>query len=96
MATRETENNTYATFLYLRVTNKEHYMVCYGMLWYFLEWSIGVLFNFLFIACVAGGIISVRESFGGGGSGDEAFETPPVFLLAARDGFAAKSHSTTT
>ena len=33
MAPRETENNTYAKF---GVTNKEHY----GMLWYFLEWSI--------------------------------------------------------
>ena len=34
MASRETENNAYAKFL---GTNKEHY----GMLWYFLEWSIG-------------------------------------------------------
>ena len=34
MAPRETENNAYAKF---GVTNKEHY----GMLWYFLEWSIG-------------------------------------------------------
>ena len=33
MAPRETENNAYAKFW---VTNKEHY----GMLWYFLEWSI--------------------------------------------------------
>ena len=33
MAPRETENNTYATFW---VHNKEHY----GMLRYFLEWSI--------------------------------------------------------
>ena len=33
MAPRETENNAYAKF---GVTNKEHY----GMLWYFLEWSI--------------------------------------------------------
>ena len=33
MAPRETENNTYAKF---GVTNKEYY----GMLWYFLEWSI--------------------------------------------------------
>ena len=33
MASRETENSTYANF---GVTNKEHY----GMLWYFLEWSI--------------------------------------------------------
>ena len=33
MAPRETENNAYANF---GVTNKEHY----GMLWYFLEWSI--------------------------------------------------------
>ena len=34
MAPRETENNAYAKF---GVKNKEHY----GMLWYFLEWSIG-------------------------------------------------------
>ena len=33
MAPRETENNAYAKF---GVTNKEHY----GMLWYFLEWSV--------------------------------------------------------
>ena len=33
MASRETENNAYAKF---GMTNKEHY----GMLWYFLEWSI--------------------------------------------------------
>ena len=33
MAPRETENIAYAKF---GVTNKEHY----GMLWYFLEWSI--------------------------------------------------------
>ena len=33
MAPRETESNAYAKFW---VTNKEHY----GMLWYFLEWSI--------------------------------------------------------
>ena len=33
MAPRETENNAYAKF---GVTNKEHY----GMLWYFLVWSI--------------------------------------------------------
>ena len=33
MASRETENNAYAKF---GVTKKEHY----GMLWYFLEWSI--------------------------------------------------------
>ena len=37
MAPRETENNAYAKF---EVTNKEHY----GMLWYFLEWSILMLF----------------------------------------------------
>ena len=36
MAPRETENNAYAKF---GVTNKEHY----GMLWYFLEWSIGLI-----------------------------------------------------
>ena len=35
MAPRETENNAYAKF---GVTNKEHY----EMLWYFLEWSIGI------------------------------------------------------
>ena len=35
LAPRETENNVYAEF---GVTNKEHY----GMLWYFLEWSIEV------------------------------------------------------
>ena len=34
MAPRETKNNAYAKF---GVTNKEHY----GMLWYFLEWSMG-------------------------------------------------------
>ena len=33
MGPRETENNAYANF---GVTNKEHY----GMLWYFLDWSI--------------------------------------------------------
>ena len=33
MAPRETENNAYAKFW---DDNKEHY----GMLWYFLEWSI--------------------------------------------------------
>ena len=33
MALRETENKAYAKF---GVTNKEHY----GVLWYFLEWSI--------------------------------------------------------
>ena len=33
MAPRETENKAYAKF---GVTNKQHY----GMLWYFLEWSI--------------------------------------------------------
>ena len=33
MASRETENNAYATF---GMTNKEYY----GMLWYFLAWSI--------------------------------------------------------
>ena len=33
MAPRETENSAYAKF---GVTNKERY----GMLWYFLEWSI--------------------------------------------------------
>ena len=34
MTPRETENNAYANFW----GDKEHY----GMLWYFLEWSIGV------------------------------------------------------
>ena len=34
MASRETENNAYAKF---GVKNKQHY----GMLCYFLEWSIG-------------------------------------------------------
>ena len=33
MNPRETENNAHAKF---GVTNEEHY----GMLWYFLEWSI--------------------------------------------------------
>ena len=37
MAPRDTENNTYAKFF--RVTKKEHY----GMLWYFLEWSIALI-----------------------------------------------------
>ena len=41
MAPRETENNAYAKF---GVTNKEHY----GMLWYFLEWSILISFRLLF------------------------------------------------
>ena len=36
MAPRETENNAYVKF---GVTNKEHY----GMLWYFLEWSIATV-----------------------------------------------------
>ena len=40
MAPRETENNAYAKF---GVTNKEHY----GMLWYFLEWSIPKHFRWL-------------------------------------------------
>ena len=40
MAPRETENNAYAKF---GVTNKEHY----GMLWYFLEWSIRTASNFI-------------------------------------------------
>ena len=35
MAPRKTENNTYEKF---GMTKKEHY----GMLWYFLEWSITV------------------------------------------------------
>ena len=34
MAPKETKNNAYAK---VGVTNKEHF----GMLWYFLEWSIG-------------------------------------------------------
>ena len=38
MAPRETENNAYAKF---GVTNKERY----GMLWYFLEWSISLIYN---------------------------------------------------
>ena len=38
MAPRETENNGYANFW---VPNKEHY----GMLWSFLEWSIGIDFG---------------------------------------------------
>ena len=41
MAPRETEDNGYANFF---VTNKVHY----GMLWYFLEWSIDV-FNAPFL-----------------------------------------------
>ena len=42
MAPRETENNAYAKF---GVTYKEHY----GMLWYFLEWSLlhNLCFSFL-------------------------------------------------
>ena len=40
MAPRETENNAYAKF---GVTNKEHY----GMLWYFLEWSIMIWYTVL-------------------------------------------------
>ena len=36
MDPRETENSAYAKF---GVTNQEHY----GMLWYFLEWSIVVV-----------------------------------------------------
>ena len=42
MAPRETENNAYAKF---GVTNKEHY----GMLWYFLEWSIEAINFTLYI-----------------------------------------------
>ena len=38
MAPRETENNAYAKF---GVTNKERY----GMLWYFLEWSMKLVQN---------------------------------------------------
>ena len=38
MASRETENNAYAKF---GMTNKQHY----GMLWYFLEWSILLIYN---------------------------------------------------
>ena len=38
MAPRETENNAYFKQNF-GVTNKEHY----GMLWYFLEWSISHL-----------------------------------------------------
>ena len=41
MAPGETENNAYANF---GVTNKEHY----GMLWYFLEWSIMVRYHGIF------------------------------------------------
>ena len=41
MAPRETEDNGYANVC---VTNKVHY----GMLWYFLEWSIDV-FNAPFL-----------------------------------------------
>ena len=37
MALRETEDNGYAKF---GMINKEHY----GMLWYFLEWSMAVVF----------------------------------------------------
>ena len=39
MSPSETENNAYAK---CGVTRKEHY----GMLWYFLEWSIPVFFFF--------------------------------------------------
>ena len=42
MAPRETENNAYAKF---GVTNKEHY----GMLGYFLEWSILLIYNKVFV-----------------------------------------------
>ena len=42
MTPRETENNAYAKF---GVSNKEHY----GMLWYFLEWSILLLIFFCLI-----------------------------------------------
>ena len=42
MAPRETENNAYAKF---GVTNKEHY----GMLWYFLEWSISLIYDKVFM-----------------------------------------------
>ena len=38
MAPRETEDNAYAKF---GVANKEHY----GMLWYFLEWSISAQYR---------------------------------------------------
>ena len=45
MAPRENENNAYAKF---GVTNKEHY----GMLWYFLEWSIEICHLFKKLKCV--------------------------------------------
>ena len=53
MAPRETENNAYAK---CGVTNKEHY----GMLWYFLEWSIlhNLCFSFLL------GITTVQREIG--------------------------------
>ena len=48
MAPRETENNAYAKF---GVTKKEHY----GMLWYFLEWSIQKSFSDLIFSAVTRG-----------------------------------------
>ena len=46
MAPRETENNAYAKF---GVTNKEQY----GMLWYFLEWSIRATKTFSLFCSIA-------------------------------------------
>ena len=53
----------------------------------------------VFVACVAGGIVSVRdESFGGGAviQKREWDDAPFLAAYAIRDGFAAKSHSTAT
>ena len=46
MAPRETDNNAYAKF---GLTNKEHY----GMLWYFLEWSIRATKTFSLFCIIA-------------------------------------------
>ena len=40
MVPRETENNAYAKFWGDKQRALWYVMVCYGMLWYFLEWSI--------------------------------------------------------
>ena len=63
MAPRETENNAYAKF---GVTNKEHY----GLLWYFLEWSILHNLCFSFLLDITAVQIEklktmLRENFGG-------------------------------
>ena len=58
MAPRETENNAYAK---VGATKKEHY----GMLWYFLEWSIS-----------SGGGGGIQQMFIRGGSAQRSNHLP--------------------